>query len=77
MLDLTDLQLNIMLFVKDYIKKNNVIVPQKDIIKFMQYHNIKSYNTLFAINALINKGYIRKAVTLHQNRTYYVMIRNI
>ena len=77
MFDINTLQTKIMLYVKWWANTQKTPVPQKKIIKNMVKHGVKSYTALNAINSLITKGYIRRAYSEKQNRTYYVMIRNI
>lgn len=66
-----------MIFVKRWAEKEKTPIPQKEIITYMTSHGTKSYTALNAINSLLEKGYIRRGYSEHQNRTYYVMIRNI
>lgn len=78
--ELNQLQTDIMMYCKGWAKVTNTPIPQAKIIKGMQctkYNNVKSYTTLNAIKALLTKGFIRKAWSGNQNRTYYVMCRNI
>jgi hypothetical protein len=79
MVDINDLQFAIMVFVKSWANIKKTPIPQKDIIKNFQSFGVKSFTALKAINALIEKGYIRKAYYNGEqlNRTYYVQIRNI
>jgi len=75
---LTRIQLSIMVFIKKWCDKfPNDPVPQQKILKKMKELGIKSYSTLNAINSLINKGYIRKAVKSEKHRTFYVLLRNV
>ena len=78
--NLNELQTDIMMFCKGWAKVTNTPIPQNRIVKAMQqtkYGNIKSYTTLNAVRSLLAKGFIRKAWSGNQNRTYYVMCRNI
>lgn len=76
--NLTDLQCTVFKFIKWWADTKKTVIPQKEIIIFMkEKHDEKSYNVLWTINALIEKGYIRKAYTEQQRRTFYVMIRNL
>ena len=75
--EINELQKNIMVFCSKCAKEENIPIPQSKIIKGMQRINVKSYTTLNAIRALLSKGFIRKAWSGNQNRTYYVMCRNI
>ena len=75
--EINTLQMNIMIFIKGWANCQKTPIPQKEIIKYMVKHGTKSFTALNAINALLFKGYIRRAVTEHQNKSFYVMIRNI
>lgn len=77
MRDINALQTNIMIFVKDWGRKINAPVPQKEIIRFMTINGVKSYTALNAINSLLTKGYLRRAYSPKANVSLYVMIRNI
>jgi hypothetical protein len=75
--ELTDQQTSVMMFIQKWANVKKTPIPQADIIKSMQAEGIKSYSTLYAINALLAKGYIRRAVTSYNNKTFYVMCRTI
>lgn len=66
-----------MIFVKDWANTQKTPVPQKEIIKIMTQQGVKSFTALNAINALLKKGYIRRAYVQRANTSAYVMIRNI
>mgnify|MGYP000949306509 CR=1 FL=1 len=75
--DLNLLQTNIMIFVGQWADKNKTPVAQRSIIEEMGIQGVKSFTALNAINALLKKGYIRKAYSEQKNKTFYVMIRTI
>jgi len=75
--EINALQTNIMLFIKGWANTKKTPIPQKEIIHYMTAHGTKSFTVLNAINALLFKGFIRRAVTEYQNKSFYVMIRNI
>lgn len=75
--EITDLQTKVMIFIKHWAKVKKTPIPQKEILVYMVSKGEMSYNALNAVNALLSKGYIRRAYSEQQNRTYYVMIRNI
>ena len=75
--EINELQRNIMLFCSLCAKEENIPISQSKIVNGMKRINVKSYTTLNAIRSLLTKGYIRKAWSGNQNRTYYVMCRNI
>jgi hypothetical protein len=76
-LDLVGLQIDVMLYVKWWANCQKTPIPQKNIIKNMELQGIKYSSLINALNALLEKGFIRRAYSEKQNRTYYVMIRNI
>jgi DNA-binding MarR family transcriptional regulator len=76
-LDIDENQIKIMMFVKEWSNTEKTPTPQKEIIKHAVSIGIKSYNAVYSIHALIEKGYIRKAYSEKQNRTFYVQCRNI
>lgn len=77
MFDLNDRQMLVMVFIKRWAEEIKTPIPQSAIIKYMKTQKTKSFTALGVINALINKGYIRRGVSGFGNRSYYVMIRNI
>jgi len=76
-LDLVGLQIDVMLYVKWWANCQKTTVPQRNIIESMKKQGICKNSSVNAINALLEKGFIRRAYSEKQNRTYYVMIRNI
>lgn len=75
--EINDLQTCIMQFVQDWVRDKRLPVPQKDIIIAMKTDkNTPGFTTANALNSLMSKGYIRRAVTF-SNRTLYVQIRRI
>ncbi len=66
-----------MLFIKNWANAKNTPIPKSEIIKHMTSHKIKPYTTDNAIKTLLKEGYIRRAYSQQQNKTFYVMIRNI
>lgn len=71
------LQTNIMLFIKSWANCQKTPIPQKEIIVAFKRKGVKDFTTLWSINALLDKGYIRRAVYENARKTFYVMIRNI
>jgi reverse gyrase len=70
------LQTDIMVYVQDWVHTQKTPVPQKEIIAYMKDNGIKEPATVYALNALINKGYLRRAYVI-SNKTYYVQLRRI
>lgn len=66
----------IMLFMDVWIKANNTPVPKLEIIREMEGQGIKDFKTDHALNLLLRKGYIRRAVTI-SNKTSYVQLKRL
>ena len=77
MAEITELQTKVMCFVKWWADNEKTIIPQREIIIHMEEDGTKGYITIDVIERLIKKGYIRKAYSPQQNRTFYVMLRTI
>lgn len=71
------LQHSVMVFIKRWAETEKTVIPQRAIIQYMQTQGIESYRTLNAIHTLLENGYIRKAYSPQQNRTFYVLSGNI
>ena len=71
------LQQKIMVFVDYWARSKKTPTPHTEILKDMDRQGVKSYSTMYAIGALIRKGYIRRAERMGSNRTYYVQLRGI
>lgn len=69
-------QNNIMAFVEIWVKKNNTPVPKVEIIRFMEETGTKDFQTHHALDLLLRKGYIRRAITM-TNKTSYVKLRSV
>ena len=74
--EINKLQTDIMHFIDWWAKCKKTMVPQKEIISNMTSNGVKNFTTVNAINALLNKGYIRRA-EITSNKTFYVMIRKV
>jgi len=74
--EINKLQKHIMGFIKSWVASNKTPVPHSAILKEGQLCGVPDITTVGAINALLHKGYIRKAVII-SNKTYYVQLRNI
>jgi hypothetical protein len=70
------LQTDIMVYVQDWANRHKTPVSQKDIISHMKIAGIKEPATVYALNALMGKGYIRRAYII-SNKTFYVQLRRI
>ena len=74
--EVNKLQTDIMIFIQDWVKNQKTPVPHKQILINMKICGTGFPSTVNAINSLITKGYIRRAVMI-SNKTYYVQIRRI
>lgn len=72
-----ELKIEVMLFIKNWVNEKKEMVPQKEIIIFMQAKGVESYRTLNIIKGLIDDSFIRKGYHPSQNRTFYVLQGNI
>lgn len=66
-----------MICIKRWANQRKTPIPRSEIIREMKKHMVHSPTTIFAINSLLDKGYIRRAYSSQANKTYFVMIRNI
>ena len=60
--------------VSHWARTEETPIPRAKIVEEMKKRGYKGYAIINAINALIEKGYIRKAVII-SNKTYYVQLR--
>ena len=74
--EVNELQTNIMKFVNVWVHTKKTPIPLKEIIAEMMRQGTKNFTTVKAINALLKKGYIRRAVTI-SNKTYFVQLRSL
>ena len=74
--EVNELQTNIMKFVDVWVHTKKTPIPLKEIIAEMMRQGTKNFTTVKAINALLKKGYIRRAVTI-SNKTYFVQLRSL
>lgn len=70
------LQRNIMLFIDWWVHEEKTPVPQKEVIMAMRIRGTKSFTAINALNSLLKKGYIRRAVVI-SNKTSYVQLRRV
>jgi hypothetical protein len=70
------LQQTIMHFVIWWVHEKKTPVPLKEIISNMRRSEVKDFTAVNAINSLLRKGYIRRAVTPGK-KTYFVQCRTI
>ena len=74
--EVNKLQTDIMVFIDTWVKTQKTPVPQKKIIAEMKNQGIKDFTTIWALNALMHKGYIRRAYVI-SNKTFYVQLRRV
>lgn len=74
--DINELQSRIVLVIDGWVRTNKTPVPKKYLIKEMKNNGVKEVTTKAAINVLLRRGYIRKAVTL-TTQVSYVQLRTI
>lgn len=74
--EVNELQRNIMNFIDGWVRSEKTPVPQKEIISAMTKMRVKTFTTINALNALLRKGYIRRAVVI-SNKTSYVQLRRV
>ena len=74
--DVNELQRNIMQFIDNWVRTEKTPIPQAEIVKAMTEAGTKNFTTVNAINSLLRKGYIRRAI-ITSNKTYYVQLRRV
>jgi len=68
------LQQEIMGFVHEWVIKEKIPVPQREILTFMKGRGHKKSTIVYSLHSLLRTGWIREAVT-RSNRTEYVECR--
>ena len=74
--EINKLQTDIMKYVDYWIHTQKGPIPQKEIIIKMKEAGVLECTTVNALNALLRKGYLRRAYTI-SNRTFYVQLRRV
>ena len=74
--ELNDTQTKIMRYVSYWVNEKKTTVPLKEIIDNMIQEGIKKDTTVKALQVLLKKGYIRRAVVI-SNKSYFVQLRSI
>lgn len=74
--DIDQLQTKIMQFVDHWVRTEKTPIPLKEIIKAMEMQAINDFTTIKAINVLLKKGYIRRAVVI-SNKSSFVQLRSL
>jgi len=65
-----------MRFVDKWVHEQKTPIPLKEIITEMKNQEIPDFTTIKALNVLLKKGYIRRAVII-SNTTSFVQLRGI
>lgn len=68
-------QREIMLFVDFWVHEKKTPIPQKEIVIFMKAKNVPEPTIIYELQVLLKKGYIRRAVTISNTRTYVQLKR--
>lgn len=74
--EINELQRTIMKFIDNWVITKKTPIPQSAIVKNMTEAGTKDFTTVNAINALLRKGYIRRAI-ITSNKTFYVQLRRV
>ena len=74
--ELNDTQTTIMTYISWWVNEKKTTVPLKEIIDNMIKEGIKKDTTVKALQVLLKKGYIRRAVVI-SNKSYFVQLRSI
>ena len=74
--ELNGLQTQIMRFIGVWVREEKTPIPQRVIVEAMTEAGVGSYATVNALNTLMRKGYLRRAVVIaHQAR--YIQLRTV
>jgi Fe2+ or Zn2+ uptake regulation protein len=76
--ELNVFHMEIMRFIALWVREHKTPVPQKEIILVMGKagKHPKPPTVVWALNSLLEKGYIRRACIV-SNKTYYVLLRTV
>ena len=74
--EIDELQTNIMRFVGYWARTEKIPIPLREIIKAMENQSVNDFTTIKAINVLLKKGYIRRAVVI-SNKSSFVQLRSV
>jgi len=74
--EINELQINIMRFVANWARMEKTPIPLREIIKAMENQSVNDFTTIKAINVLLKKGYIRRAVVI-SNKSSFVQLRSV
>jgi reverse gyrase len=74
--EVNELQTDIMNLIQDWVKNQRTPVPHKQILILMKEKGVGNPSTVNALQSLLHKGYIRRAVMI-SNKTFYVQLRRL
>ena len=74
--DVAELILNIVLFIESWVKIQRTTIPKKKILESMRMKGKSELQINHALNLLLKRKYIRKAITV-SNKISYVQIGTI
>ena len=73
--EINPLQHKIMVFVDGWARTKKKPIPLQEIKSHMVKQGVKTFTTINAINVLVKKRYIRRAIGIPSNRTSFVQLR--
>jgi len=74
--NLSNIQRQVLIIVDKWVREEKTPVSRPYIINKMVDNKIKDFTTIYTLNALIKKGYIRRSC-VSSNKTQYVQLRTI
>ena len=74
--EINELQTKIMRLIDLWVHNNKTPIPLKLIKDKMKEEGVIEPTTIKALGVLLQKGYIRRAVTI-SNKSYFVMLRRV
>lgn len=74
--EINDLQTAIMHFIADWVHIEKTPIPLKEIIEGMTLQGVHNFTTIKAIDVLLKKGYIRRAIVI-SNKSSFVQLRSV
>jgi len=74
--NLSNIQRQVLIIVDKWVRDKKTLVSRSHIIKEMLDNEVADFTTIYTLNALIKKGYIRRSC-VSSNKTLYVQLRTI
>lgn len=76
--DISNIQRKVLIVIDKWVKTQKTPVPRSHVIEEMKNQGIEDFTTIFSLNSVMSKGYIRRAITFDgRNKTLYVQLRTI